>query len=593
MRATLGEHLLAHASAAYRAAPRQRRARAGEAGCSRAAPRRGASVRARLAPGATRASRSGRAASSAARRRRGAAPGSAGSARAPRAAPAATRSPPPSAATMSSLRRRAIWITRARSTWRSSIGGRASARTTAAASCGSASRRIQASTSRTSARSRKRRSGSTLGRPACAARPWQVRTSSGDTCRTRGRAGRSGGAGQPGASEPLIEIRHRQRGYALDSGTDAIDWGAAQRVGELIAGSPPYRGRRAPRRSSRSRTTSRGASAPTAASSCPRELPPLEIVDRPGWIAANLKTMRPLLDAAHRTREDDSDGAAAGLAGLVCGPLRAASGLPARRAGGGADGHALPARARPVRPRAARRRRCRRGCCCSRRTSRRPRATSGVDRDELVAVGDDPRDHPRRPVLRRAVAARAPRGDAQRADRRPAGDARPTIHGMAVAEQGRPATARRASGCQAGRVGGPGVRPDGELRELLERARRGELLRLTLGDERWQLVERMQATMSLIEGHAEHTMDAVGAEVLPSLPRLRAAMNRRRETPRAALAGARAAARTGAEAAPVRGRQALLRRGRRGRGLREALAPAWRRPGAAAEHRGAREPARG
>ena len=58
----------------------------------------------------------------------------------------------------------------------------------------------------------------------------------------------------------------------------------------------------------------------------------------------------------------------------------------------------------------------------------------------------------------------------------------------------------------------------------------GELLRLTLGEDRWQLVERMQAAMSLIEGHAEHTMDAVGAEVLPSLPRLRAAMNRRRET---------------------------------------------------------------
>jgi putative hydrolase len=68
-----------------------------------------------------------------------------------------------------------------------------------------------------------------------------------------------------------------------------------------------------------------------------------------------------------------------------------------------------------------------------------------------------------------------------------------------------------------------------ELRELAERARRGELLRLTLGEDRWQLVERMQAAMSLIEGHAEHTMDAVGAEVLPTLPRLRAAMNRRRE----------------------------------------------------------------
>jgi putative hydrolase len=65
---------------------------------------------------------------------------------------------------------------------------------------------------------------------------------------------------------------------------------------------------------------------------------------------------------------------------------------------------------------------------------------------------------------------------------------------------------------------------------LIDRARRGELLRLGLGDERWQLVERMQATMSLIEGHAEHTMDAVGAELLPSLPRLRAAMTRRRES---------------------------------------------------------------
>jgi putative hydrolase len=63
---------------------------------------------------------------------------------------------------------------------------------------------------------------------------------------------------------------------------------------------------------------------------------------------------------------------------------------------------------------------------------------------------------------------------------------------------------------------------------MLERARRGELLRLTLGEDRWALVEEMQATMSLIEGHAEHTMDAVGAEVLPSLGKLRAAMTRRR-----------------------------------------------------------------
>jgi coenzyme F420 biosynthesis associated uncharacterized protein len=78
-------------------------------------------------------------------------------------------------------------------------------------------------------------------------------------------------------------------------------------------------------------------------------------------------------------------------------------------------------------------------------------------------------------------------------------------------------------------LGGGGELRD-ELRELLTRARAGELLRLTIGEERWQLVERMQATMSLVEGHAEHVMDAVGAEVLPSLPRLRAAMTHRRET---------------------------------------------------------------
>ena len=57
-----------------------------------------------------------------------------------------------SAATMSSFRRRAICVQRAMSTERSSTGGRASARTTAAASVGSASSRNHASTSRISAR---------------------------------------------------------------------------------------------------------------------------------------------------------------------------------------------------------------------------------------------------------------------------------------------------------------------------------------------------------------------------------------------------------------------------------------------------------
>ena len=57
-----------------------------------------------------------------------------------------------SAPTMSSLRRRAICTLRAMSIERSSIGGRARARTTAPASPGSTSSRSQASTSLTSAR---------------------------------------------------------------------------------------------------------------------------------------------------------------------------------------------------------------------------------------------------------------------------------------------------------------------------------------------------------------------------------------------------------------------------------------------------------
>jgi coenzyme F420 biosynthesis associated uncharacterized protein len=107
------------------------------------------------------------------------------------------------------------------------------------------------------------------------------------------------------------------------------------------------------------------------------------------------------------------------------------------------------------------------------------------------------------------------------------------IDGLQVSVTGRASSKDGEDSQGNGAPGGRGPRAKlpspSELRELIERARHGELLRLTLGEDRWQLVERMQAAMSLIEGHAEHTMDVVGAEVLPSMPRLRAAMTRRRE----------------------------------------------------------------
>ncbi len=42
-------------------------------------------------------------------------------------------------------------------------------------------------------------------------------------------------------------------------------------------------------------------------------------------------------------------------------------------------------------------------------------------------------------------------------------------------------------------------------------------------------IDRAQAVMAVIEGHAEHVMDAVAPELLPSLPDLRRALEERRK----------------------------------------------------------------
>ena len=67
-----------------------------------------------------------------------------------------------------------------------------------------------------------------------------------------------------------------------------------------------------------------------------------------------------------------------------------------------------------------------------------------------------------------------------------------------------------------------------DLRSLADGLREGGLVTAVAGPERRAIVERIQSVMALIEGHAEHVMDAVGAAVLPNLPALRSAMNRRR-----------------------------------------------------------------
>jgi putative hydrolase len=334
----------------------------------------------------------------------------------------------------------------------------------------------------------------------------------------------------------------------------AIDWDTAQRIGELIAGSPPYGGP-AGRSVQPLAHEFAGRVSEYTSLELPVELAPLEMIDRPAWIAANLLTMRPLLDPllqrlagegdggehtdgpanAERERScangqpdgaDPGSGDDGGIGGLLSGPLRSASGSLRS-----ASGHLLGAQLGAVT-----------GMLSQRvlgqydisllDASAPPRLlllapnlaaaarNLGVDRDELIAW-----------VAIHEITHAVQFSGAPWLREHLGGMLKELLDGLALSPTGEPAGGNGfdwlrdpATLLQRARAG------EGELRTLIDRARHGELLRLGLGDERWRIVERMQATMSLIEGHAEHTMDAVGAELLPSLPRLRAAMTRRRES---------------------------------------------------------------
>jgi coenzyme F420 biosynthesis associated uncharacterized protein len=291
---------------------------------------------------------------------------------------------------------------------------------------------------------------------------------------------------------------------------DVIDWRTAQRVGERIAGSPPAGNVRAtlvePRAHGFARRVSEYSGLETPAS-----LPTVETVDRATWIAANLRTMRPMM-APLTDRLGEG-------AGLFSGPLRSASGLLLGAQIGALTG-ALSQRVlgqydialldRSIEPRllllapnlaiAAR--------------------TLSVDSEELVLwVAIHEITHAVQftavPWLRDHLGGMI--SDLLESVQLALGDRNGERAGGAGA---------RGGGAKSGSR--PRMPDPQELLELLARVRRGEALRWTLGEDRWQKIERIQAIMSVIEGHAEHTMDAIGAEELPSLPRLRAAMARRR-----------------------------------------------------------------
>jgi coenzyme F420 biosynthesis associated uncharacterized protein len=69
-----------------------------------------------------------------------------------------------------------------------------------------------------------------------------------------------------------------------------------------------------------------------------------------------------------------------------------------------------------------------------------------------------------------------------------------------------------------------------EMRRVAAALRHGDLISVFTTSAERETLDRVQAVMAVIEGHAEHVMDAVAPDLIPSLPKLRAALDRRRKT---------------------------------------------------------------
>jgi coenzyme F420 biosynthesis associated uncharacterized protein len=69
-----------------------------------------------------------------------------------------------------------------------------------------------------------------------------------------------------------------------------------------------------------------------------------------------------------------------------------------------------------------------------------------------------------------------------------------------------------------------------ELAKAARSLHRGDLISIVASPSERQTLDRVQAVMAVIEGHAEHVMDVVAGDLLPSLPRMRASLEERRRS---------------------------------------------------------------
>jgi len=268
-----------------------------------------------------------------------------------------------------------------------------------------------------------------------------------------------------------------------------IDWGVAERIASGVAGTPAGGTQLAGdldafARDARERVVAYTGLVPA------REIPAPEAVDRREWLGLNLRSMRTMMEPIERKLQGGGSPFAA--------PLRAAGGMLLGAEIGGLTGY------------------------LSQRV---------LGQYELVLL--DP-ESPERllfvaPNLREA-ARRLEVGEADLV-------AWVAIHEVTHAVQftGVPWLREHLAGRMRALLETVDVKVDlarlptaDDLRDAVERFRQGGLVTLVAGPERMAILDGVQATMAVIEGHAEHVMDAVGEELLPSLPQLRDALDRRR-----------------------------------------------------------------
>jgi coenzyme F420 biosynthesis associated uncharacterized protein len=273
-----------------------------------------------------------------------------------------------------------------------------------------------------------------------------------------------------------------------------IDWATAERIAGFVAGAPPSSPALAGQLRELADDSERRVVEYTGLS--PAEpLPVPEAVDRRGWIEANLNSMRPVLDPL-------SERMGEGL-GVLAGPMRATTdvvlaaqigaltGLLAQRVLGQFELTLLdpqgPTRLLFVGP----------------NLDQATRALE-ADRDELLAwVAFHEVTHGVQftgvPWLREHMA----------------GLIRTLLESIELQ-------------VDAGRL--LRLPSTQDLRALVAAVREGELITFIAGRERGEIIDRIQATMAVIEGYAEHVMDAVGEQVLPSVRELRRRLDERRRT---------------------------------------------------------------